>query len=149
MSWYNEKCCQQTNQLNDLQCYCGLYECHGHIHSQVIAHRRVWASMLLWPPDLWLANPKIEVIYYLWPTFIQGLKILGQSVLKLKTGQCFDSQCYCNLDLWPRNIKVNSGHLLVLTNLHTKLEDPTSMCSQVFDRTRYWSSMSQWTWPLT
>ena len=42
-----------------------------------------------------------------------------------------------NLDLWPRNPKVNRGHLLVMTNHHTKLEDPWAMSSLVIDRTRF------------
>ena len=49
-------------------------------------------------------------------------------------------------------MKVNRGHLLVMNNLHIKLEDPTSMCSQVTDRTRFRHSMLMWpvnvTWPL-
>ena len=32
-------------------------------------------------------------------------------------------KCHCDLDLWPRNPKFNRGHLLVMANQHTKLED--------------------------
>ena len=35
------------------------------------------------------------------------------------------------------NPKINRGHLLVMSNLHTKFEDPWSMCSQVIDQTRF------------
>ena len=31
-------------------------------------------------------------------------------------------KCHCDLDLWPRNPKFNRGHLLVMTNHHTKLD---------------------------
>ena len=46
-------------------------------------------------------------------------------------------KCHCDLDLWPRNPKFNRGHLLVMTNHHTKLEDPWAMSSLVIDRTRF------------
>ena len=38
---------------------------------------------------------------------------------------------------WPRNPKFNRDHLLVMTNNHTKLEDPWAMSSLVIDRTRF------------
>ena len=53
------------------------------------------------------------------------------------TDSLFNIQCHFDLDLWPRNPKFNRGHLLVMTNLHTKFEDPKSMSSLVIDRTRY------------
>ena len=46
-------------------------------------------------------------------------------------------KCHCDLDLSPRNPKLNRGHLLVMTNNHAKLEDPWAMSSLVIDRTRY------------
>ena len=42
-----------------------------------------------------------------------------------------------DFDLWPRNPKSNRGHQLVMTNHHTKLEDPWAMSSLVIDRTRF------------
>ena len=40
-----------------------------------------------------------------------------------------------DLDLWPRNSNFIRGHLLIMTNRHTKLEDPWTMSSIVIDRT--------------
>ena len=45
--------------------------------------------------------------------------------------------CLCDLGLWPRNPKFNRGHLLVMNNHHTKLEDPWPMSSLVIDWTRF------------
>ena len=45
------------------------------------------------------------------------------------------------------NHKINRGHLLAMTNIHTKSEDPRSMCCQVIDQTRFWASVSLWPWP--
>ena len=42
-------------------------------------------------------------------------------------------KCYCDLDLWPRN--PNRIHLLVMTNHHSKLENPWVMNSLVIDLT--------------
>ena len=44
--------------------------------------------------------------------------------------------CHCVLDLRPTNPKLNRGHLLVLTNHQTMLEDPWTIRSLVIDRTR-------------
>ena len=46
-------------------------------------------------------------------------------------------KCHCDLDLWPRNSKINRGHLLVMTSHHTKLEDPWAISSLVIDRTNF------------
>ena len=46
-------------------------------------------------------------------------------------------KCHCDLDLWPRNPKVNRGHLLIMTNHLTKLEYPWDMSSLVIDRTSF------------
>ena len=43
----------------------------------------------------------------------------------------------CHCDRWPWNPKVNRGHLLVMTNHHTKLEDPWAMSSLLIDQTRF------------
>ena len=62
-----------------------------------------------------------------WQPSIPSLKIQVQCVLKLLIRQGFELHCHCNLDLWPRNPKHNRGNLLIMTNLHTKFEDPRSM----------------------
>ena len=41
-------------------------------------------------------------------------------------------KCHCDLDFWPRNPKFFRGHLLVMINNYTKLEDPSAIFS-------YWS----------
>ena len=46
-------------------------------------------------------------------------------------------KCHYDLDLRPRNPQFNMGHLLVMTNHHTKLEDPWAISSLVIDRTRF------------
>ena len=51
-------------------------------------------------------------------------------------------KCHHDLDLWPRNPKFNRGHLLVMINHHTKLEDSWAMCSQVI----VWTSFV-YRWP--
>ena len=56
---------------------------------------------------------------------------------KLLIGQGSGLQCNCDLDLQPRNIKINKGHLLVMINHHTKLKDPRAMNSLVIDLTRF------------
>ena len=42
-----------------------------------------------------------------------------------------------SLWLWRRNPKFNRGHLLVMTNHNTKLEDSWAMSSLVIDRTMF------------
>ena len=42
-----------------------------------------------------------------------------------------------DLDFWHRNPKFNRGHLLVMTNPRTKLEDPWATSSLVIDQTRF------------
>ena len=54
---------------------------------------------------------------------IPSLKILVQSVQKVLIRQ--------SLELWPRNFKYNKGHVLFMTKVQTKFEDPRSMCFQV------------------
>ena len=44
---------------------------------------------------------------------------------------------HCDHNLYSRNLKFNRDHLLVMTNYHTKLEDPWAMSSQVIDWTRF------------
>jgi hypothetical protein len=64
------------------------------------------------------------------------MKIVGQKNLKLLGGQAFSSQGPCDLDLWPSDLKINRGHLQIMTNLHAKYEDCVSKESYVIWRTR-------------
>ena len=73
-----------------------------------------------------LTSKSIGVIYWSWPTCIPSMKILCPSVLQLLSGNKCDG-CdldHCDLDLWPSDLKINRGHLLVVTNLHIKYEVP-------------------------
>ena len=40
---------------------------------------------------------------------------------------------HCGIDFLPRNPKFNKGHLLVMTNHHTKSQDPWAMSSLIID----------------
>ena len=51
---------------------------------------------------------------------------------------------HCDLELWPRNPKFNRGHLLVMTNHNTKLEDPWPISSLVTDWARYAYGPTDW-----
>jgi hypothetical protein len=51
-----------------------------------------------------------------------NMKTVGQRNLKLFGGQAFWSQGPIVLDLWPGDLKINTGHLLIMTNLHAKLK---------------------------
>ena len=53
-------------------------------------------------------------------------------------------KCYCVLDLWPRNPKFNRGHILVMTNHHTKIENPWALSSLVIDQTRFVYGPTDW-----
>ena len=49
----------------------------------------------------------------------------------------FELLCHCDLDLWTRNSKFERGHLLVMTNQNTNLEDPWSISPLVIYRTNF------------
>jgi hypothetical protein len=51
------------------------------------------------------------------------MKTVSQRNLKLLGGQAFFSHGPCDLDLWPNDLKINRGNLLIMTNLHIKYED--------------------------
>jgi hypothetical protein len=52
------------------------------------------------------------------------MKTVGQRNIKLLGKQAFlVKACLTLLDLWPSDLKINRGHLLIMTNLHTKYED--------------------------
>jgi hypothetical protein len=68
------------------------------------------------------------------------MKTVGQRDLKLLGGQAFWSQGPCDLDLWsddlwPVDLKIKRGHLLIMTNLYAKFEDCGSNDSEVIGRT--------------
>jgi hypothetical protein len=61
---------------------------------------------------------------------------MGQKDLKLLGRQAFLSEGPCDLDLSPGDLKINGGHLLIMTNLYTKYEDCGSKEFKVIGRTR-------------
>jgi hypothetical protein len=52
-----------------------------------------------------------------------NMKTVDQRNLKLFAWQAFWSQGPCDLDLWPYDLKIKRGYLLIMTNLHAKYED--------------------------
>ena len=68
--------------------------------------------------------------------FLLSFTNLGLFLFKLLIGQGFFTKCHCDLDLWPSDLKINRGHLLVMGNVPTKFHKPRLIPSQVIDRTR-------------
>jgi hypothetical protein len=52
----------------------------------------------------------------------------------------FFNQGPCDFDLWPSDLKINRGHLLIMTNLHVKYEDCGSKESQGIGRKSFLKS---------
>jgi hypothetical protein len=52
-----------------------------------------------------------------------NMKTMDQRILKLMGGQAFWSQDPCDLDLWLVDLKINMGHLIIMTYLHAKYKD--------------------------
>ena len=85
----------------------------------------------------------IGIIYSLRTTciYLLSLKLMGQSVLELSVTQGVGDWH----DLWPTNLNINRGHLLIKDNLPTKFEAYGAKRSRVINCTR-WSRLA---WPLT
>jgi hypothetical protein len=56
------------------------------------------------------------------------MKTVNQSILKQLSGKDL-IQDPCDLDLWPSDLNINRGHLIVMINLHAKYEDCESKVS--------------------
>jgi hypothetical protein len=54
---------------------------------------------------------------------MSNMKTLGQRILKLVGGQAFFSKSPFVLDIWPGDLKINIGHLIIMTNLNAIYED--------------------------
>jgi hypothetical protein len=67
-----------------------------------------------------VTSKSIGVTKWSWQISMPNMKIVGQRILKLLGVQAFWSQGPCDLDLWPGALKIKSGHLLVVTNLHAE-----------------------------
>ena len=101
-------------------------------------------SRLAWPLTLtfdlltWIW---IGVIYSSRTIYLLSLKLLGQSVLELSVAQG-EGDWH---DLWPTDLNMNRGHLLIKDYLPTKFEASGAKRSWVISCTR-WSRLA---WPLT
>ena len=66
--------------------------------------------------------------------------IPGLSVLELSSGNHFTASGHCDLDLWPSDLKINRGHLPVMTNVPMKFRDPRPKRSWVIIRKPFYCS---------
>jgi len=62
----------------------------------------------------------IAVIYWPWPIFLPSSMTVTHKLFKILSGHGFGIKCYFDLDLWPTDLKMYTGHLLTMTNLRTK-----------------------------
>ena len=118
------------------------FEASGAKHSWDI--RRTRWSRLAWPLTLtfdlltWIS---IGVIYSSRTIYLQSLKLLGQSILELSVAQGeVDGH-----DLWPTDLNINTGHLLIKDYLPTKFEAFGAKHSWGIRRTK----CGRLAWPLT
>ena len=120
------------------------FEACGAKRSWVISCTR--KSRLAWPLTLtfdlltWIS---IGVIYSSRTIYLPSLKLVGQSVLELSVAQ--GKVDWFDLDLWPTDLNINRGHLLIKEYLPTKFEACRAKRSWVIGCTR-WSRLA---WPLT
>ena len=61
----------------------------------------------------------------------------------------FTASGHCDLDLWPSDLKINRGHLPVMTNVPMKFHDPRRKRSWVIIRKPFSYFQSLWPWPVT
>ena len=106
----------------------------------------------LWPTDLNINRGHLLIFVLLtWISigvisssrtiYLPSLKLLGQSILELSVAQ---GEVDWH-DLWPSDLNINRGHLLIKDNLPTKFEASGAMRSWVISCTR----CSRLAWPLT
>jgi hypothetical protein len=72
------------------------------------------------------------------------MKTVSQRILKLLGGLTFFIQGPSDLDLWPSDLKISRGHLLVITKLNIKYEDCWLKHSQAIERTSFFNSRPTW-----
>ena len=65
----------------------------------------------------------IGVIYWPWPIFLPSIMTVTHKLFKILSGHGFCIKWYCDLDLWPSDLKIYRGHLLNMTNLPTMYHD--------------------------
>jgi len=65
----------------------------------------------------------IGIIYWPWPIFLPSTMTVTHKLFKILSGHGYCIKWYCDLDLWPNDLKICRGHLLTMTNLPTKYHD--------------------------
>ena len=70
--------------------------------------------------DLWTSK-FIGVIYWPWPIFLLSRMTVSYKLFNILSGHGFCIKCYCDLDLWPSDLKMYRGHLQTMTNLPTMI----------------------------
>jgi len=65
----------------------------------------------------------IGVIYWPCPISLQSTMTVTHKLFKILSRHCFCIKWYCDLDLWPSDLKMYRGYLLTMTNLSTKNHD--------------------------
>ena len=87
-------------------------------HSDKPFRLTVTVTLTLHPMTL----KSIGVIYWSPPASMSSLRAMGAANVELSLGQAFHVQGHCDLDLWPKNLNIKRGHLLVISSLHIKFE---------------------------
>jgi len=85
-----------------------------------------------------LVTSKFKGVIY-WPRsiFLPSTMTVFHKLFKIQSGHDFCIKWYYDLDLWPSDLKMYSGHLLTMTNLPTKYHDCFSYFFQDIERTRF------------
>ena len=76
-------------------------------------------------------------IYWLWPAFLPITMTVTHKFIKILNGHGLCKICYCDLDLWPSDLKIYMGHLMTMTNLPTKYHDCHSKTFQDIEQTSF------------
>ena len=115
------------------------YEVCGPKCSSVIERKPFFNSRSSWPyPDFDLLTSKsIWIMFLSWQTWIPRLRFTGQSDLQLLGRNHFLAQGQRDLDLCYTDLKINRDHLLVMTNLHARIDLLNSKSIGIF----------HWAWP--
>ena len=69
-----------------------------------------------------MTSKSIWVIYCSPPVSMSKLRAMSAGNVKLSLWQDFNIQGHCDLDLWPDDLKISRGHLLVTPSLYVKFE---------------------------
>jgi len=67
-----------------------------------------------------LTSKRIGVIYWPWPIIVPSRMTVTHKLFKILSRHVFCIKYYCDLDLWPSDLKIYRGHPLTMTNLSTK-----------------------------